>query len=365
MLWSRAPLAAVAIACLASISHGQTSIHQKCGTNVDLKDFSEACAVTTRTYCSATCANSLAEINEFKECAPTLIEESGPFGLSEESMCFLLPGCRINNIKGLNCPKPEPVSEQFSFTFTLPTPVGGDDDTFEDWFSLAVAEAANTRWGNVLVKKYERDKRPENLENPEDFEEPPSRRTTEKEEVVAVKIYAETLGESFVIQWKIQRSDFSDDMQHLLAAEGVSSPNVIFNPEDMDEEPEEKLPMDGYTVPKYVPGAAVVTFHNYSPMKPDQKWNADPNTPEGKAYLENVVTISIVSIIVSVVGIMGYWIFLCGHNLQCCNRFFVCCNQKGAWGGAKVARCTLAIMFLITFTTMCMCMVGRSNFQSG
>jgi hypothetical protein len=59
-------------------------------------------------------------------------------------------------------------------------------------------------------------------------------------------------------------------------------------------------------------------------------------------------------------------IFLCGHNCGgCCAKVCGCCNKKGAWGGEKVARPLLALLFIVTLAAMSTSLTGRNHLQSG
>jgi hypothetical protein len=68
--------------------------------------------------------------------------------------------------------------------------------------------------------------------------------------------------------------------------------------------------------------------------------------------------------VMAVLAMLEYRSFLCGHNCGGCLKVCSCCNQKGAWSGEKVARPLLALMLIVTLITMCISLMGRSNFQS-
>jgi len=279
-------------------------------------------------------------MNNFGDkCWSTVATLAVPKGFPFKFMCDWRTGCGMNEFNGLECtPKPKSFGLTSSFGFKL---------AFEGTLSkpqYAIAEAL----GGINMA---------DVEVIMDGVKLPHRRrlaTTSYD----VTIGAKNAAEADFLAAAVQKPTFISNMaKQCDSCSDFAASDLTAAVTD--------VPMGGYTVPGFEAAGAVVNFHAWSPMKKGEKWDADPNSKTGQEYLKNIAAISVLSMIMATLVMLVYWIFLCGHNCNCCKRICGCCNQKGAWGGEKVARPLLALMFVVTFIIMCTSTSGASHFKNG
>jgi len=312
-----------------------------CGEGITIKGFTEKCAMTTRTSCSSECKEVLNKMNERKHCWSTVATLAVPKGFPFQWMCDWRTGAGMNEFTGLQCsPNTKSAGYMTSFGFKL---------KFDGEFkraALAIAESL----GGINVADVEVTK-------------PKSKAKDERR--LAVETYDVTIStknpaEAKVLGGMLEKPRFRQTMSTVL-------PNSPFTGIKVSDVTAAVVapPMGGYVVPSFSAGDAVVRFHSWSPMQKGEKWDANPDSDAGKKYLTNIAGISVMSMIIATLAMLIYWIFLCGHNLNCCKRCCGCCNQKGAWGGEKVARPLLAVMFLVTLIIMSTSTSGATHFKNG
>jgi len=331
-------------------------IARDCSATVTIEKFVKACAQTTPLDCSDDCKAILQEVNFNKlkpNCLNTTTKHALDKGVPLKMICNWRTPCGINTFTGVDCPKPkQSFGNTADVSVVMPGPPGiFTDQKSMDVFTVSIADSLKVMWGDVEVQKKENSRRSlAGLAG-----------TNEVDVIVAVK---NAEAGSNVIE-DLKNPTFAQSLKAALENAGVNVSSVpSFQPTEVND-PVVEPPMGGYTVPKYTSSKAVITFKSYSMMEEGSKWDANPNSEEGKKYLKGVASLSAMSMIFAVLFMLEYWVFLCFHNCGCCKKICSCCNQKGAWGGEKVARPMLALMFIVTLIVMCTSLVGRNHFQDG